>query len=146
MADKHSMVKAQLARLDTMDGPALAAKFEELYGFRPCDTTPRHLRLRLAYRIQEILLGGISEADMAALERIAASDPLANFTVPKDDKRTLKMAGVQLRRVWQGKEYVVTVLGGGEFEYNGAKYNSLSRIAREITGGHWNGKLFFGVK
>ena len=56
------------------------------------------------------------------------------------------MAGVQLRRVWQGKEYVVTVLGGGEFEYNGAKYNSLSRIAREITGGHWNGKLFFGVK
>ena len=52
----------------------------------------------------------------------------------------------ELRFVLQGKEYVVTVLGGGEFEYNGAKYNSLSRIAREITGGHWNGKLFFGVK
>ena len=48
MADKHNMVKAQLARLDTMDGSALAAKFEELYGFKPCDTTPRHLRRRLA--------------------------------------------------------------------------------------------------
>ena len=25
-------------------------------------------------------------------------------------------------------------------------YNSLSAIAREITGTRWNGKLFFGVK
>ncbi len=146
MADKHNTIKAQLVRLDSMEGAALAAKFEELYGFAPCDTTPRHLRARLAYRIQEILLGGIAEADMAALERIAAADPLANFTVPKEGKRQLRMAGVQLRRVWKGTEYVVTVLGGGEFEFNGKKYTSLSRIAGEITGGHWNGKLFFGVK
>ena len=38
------------------------------------------------------------------------------------------------------------VVGDGEFEYNGVKYTSLSRIAKIITGGHWNGKLFFGVK
>ena len=41
---------------------------------------------------------------------------------------------------------VVTVVGDGEFEYDGQKYTSLSRIAKVITGGHWNGKLFFGVK
>ena len=31
-------------------------------------------------------------------------------------------------------------------EYDGTVYQSLSAIAREITGTRWNGKLFFGVK
>jgi len=25
------------------------------------------------------------------------------------------------------------------------KYNSLSAVAKAITGQHWNGKLFFGI-
>ena len=146
MTDKTRNIKAQLARLADMDGKSLAAKFEELHGFPPCDTTTRRLRARLAYRIQEIFLGGVSAADMAALERVAESDPLAKFAVPKEGRRAVRIAGTQLRRVWKDREYIVTVLGGGVFEYNGERYTSLSRIAKVITGGHWNGKLFFGVK
>ena len=71
MTDKTKNIKAQLAKLDDMNGKALAAKFEELYCFSPGETTPRHLRARLGYRIQEIFLGGISESDKAVLERIA---------------------------------------------------------------------------
>ncbi|MGL4388136.1 MAG: DUF2924 domain-containing protein [Brevinema sp.] len=33
----------------------------------------------------------------------------------------------------------------GIFFYGGIKYKSLSKIAREITGTNWNGKLFFKV-
>ena len=44
------------------------------------------------------------------------------------------------------QKYEVTALGNGKFEYDGTVYQSLSAIAREITGTRWNGKLFFGVK
>ena len=79
------------------------------------------------------------------LEEVAAADPLSNLQVPKGGGAP-SLPGTQLRRVWKGVEHVVTVVGNGEFEYDGQKYTSLSRIAKVITGGHWNGKVFFGVK
>lgn len=57
-----------------------------------------------------------------------------------------KLRGTRYQRVWKGKKYEVIVLGDGTFEYDGTVYQSLSAIAREITGTRWNGKLFFGVK
>ncbi|HEY6300867.1 MAG TPA: DUF2924 domain-containing protein [Candidatus Binatus sp.] len=32
------------------------------------------------------------------------------------------------------------------FMFNGKRYRSLSEVAREITGAHWSGPLFFGLK
>ena len=37
------------------------------------------------------------------------------------------------------------VLDNG-FEYEGQVYRSLSRIAKVVTGSHWNGYGFFGLK
>ncbi|MGL4561107.1 MAG: DUF2924 domain-containing protein [Brevinema sp.] len=62
--------------------------------------------------------------------------------------------GTKLVREYQGKKYEVSIIDGGShsshpnggFFYNGIKYKSLSKIAREITGTNWNGKLFFGCK
>jgi Protein of unknown function (DUF2924) len=39
----------------------------------------------------------------------------------------------------------VTVLHDG-YEYAGRPYNSLSAVARTITGTRWNGWVFFGLK
>jgi hypothetical protein len=39
----------------------------------------------------------------------------------------------------------VTVLTDG-FEHDGARYRSLSAIAKAVTGTQWNGLLFFGLK
>ncbi len=39
----------------------------------------------------------------------------------------------------------VIVLHGG-FEYQGVKYRSLTAVAKAITGTHWNGKAFFGIR
>ena len=147
MTDRTSKaIEAQLARLGSMRRWELAAKFEELHGFAAADTTPAKLRARLAFRIQEIFLGGISADDKAVLERVAASDPLSNFQVPKGRGHVPTLPGTQLRRVWKGVEHVVDIVGEDEFEYNGERYTSLSRLARAITGSKWNGKLFFGVR
>lgn len=48
-------------------------------------------------------------------------------------------------RQWGDQVHLVTVEANG-YEYQGAKYHSLSEIARLITGTHWSGPLFFGIK
>jgi hypothetical protein len=48
-------------------------------------------------------------------------------------------------REWKGRTYEVTVVHGG-FEYEGRRYKSLTAIATTITGTHWNGRAFFGLK
>ena len=49
-------------------------------------------------------------------------------------------------RFWKGERYETTVRDDGRYEYNGEIYSSLSAVAKAITGTHWNGRLFFGVK
>jgi hypothetical protein len=39
----------------------------------------------------------------------------------------------------------VQVLADG-FEHDGERYASLSRVARAITGAHWSGPRFFGLR
>ncbi|RWN24327.1 MAG: DUF2924 domain-containing protein [Mesorhizobium sp.] len=55
------------------------------------------------------------------------------------------IAGTQLLREWQGVEQTVTVLADG-YEWQGRPYQSLSSVARAITGTRWNSWLFFGLK
>jgi hypothetical protein len=47
-------------------------------------------------------------------------------------------------REWQGRAHTVTVSEDG-FEYAGAIYASLTKIAKKITGAHWSGPRFFGL-
>ena len=54
--------------------------------------------------------------------------------------------GTRIRREWKGKIYEVSVLENNRYEFEGVRYRSLSAIADKITGTHWNGKKFFGVK
>ena len=58
---------------------------------------------------------------------------------------TCNACRVQLVREYQGKKHEVSMHPDGCFFYGGKQYKSLSRIAREITGTNWNGKLFFRV-
>ena len=61
------------------------------------------------------------------------------------NKKTLFISnGTRLIREFRGKKHQITVIPEG-YEYNGKKYKSLSAIANEITGTHWNGRKFFGV-
>ena len=62
--------------------------------------------------------------------------------VQADDR--LPMPGTMLQRKYKGHIYEVEVLDGG-FAYDGEVYRSLSAVAYAITGGHWNGYLFFNM-
>lgn len=52
--------------------------------------------------------------------------------------------GSLIRRYYKGRDLVVRILDSG-FEFEGRRYRSLSAIAKEVTGAHWNGLLFFGL-
>ena len=72
---------------------------------------------------------------MAAISRSAA--------FARKDQRPI--VGTRLLREYQGTEHVVTVTRDS-FEYQGRPYQSLSAIARAITGTRWNGWMFFGLR
>ncbi len=48
-------------------------------------------------------------------------------------------------REWQGRTYIITVTEGG-YDYDGETYDSLTALAQQITGAHWSGPRFFGLK
>jgi len=142
---REAALRRQIDELNKMNMPQLEEKFTELYGLVNQGATARNLRKRIAYRLQEILYGGLSDADAERLDALAADDPLARLEqVPT---RTLtKTPGTRFCRVWKGITHEAIANGDGTFEYAGKTWKSLSAIAREITGTRWNGKLFFGVR
>lgn len=79
------------------------------------------------------------------LEAIADKDPVANLRVNGMKPRVF-VKGTRLCRDWKGKTCEVLVRQDGRFEYDGEIYRSLTAVAEKITGTHWNGKKFFGVK
>lgn len=57
---------------------------------------------------------------------------------------SLKPGGRHLRE-WNGVTQVVEV-SDHEYLWKGERHRSLSAIARAITGAHWSGPRFFGLK
>ena len=53
--------------------------------------------------------------------------------------------GTRLVREWRGATHTVLVHADG-FEWHGKRYRSLTIVAREITGAHWSGPRFFGLR
>lgn len=53
--------------------------------------------------------------------------------------------GTRLIREWNGRTIEVLVRDDA-FEWEGRTYKSLSHIAREVTGAHWSGPRFFGMR
>jgi hypothetical protein len=145
---------SELLSLGCMTVGQLRDKYHEVFQEPPRSRNKDYLRKRVAYRIQELKEGGISErAARRATELARDSDlrslppkgnqPPEPFVKPKRDKR-LPAPGAVLKRSYQGVEHSVRVLEGG-FEYENKLYSSLSSVAREITGTKWNGFAFFGL-
>ena len=141
----EELLRQQVDAINHKNMKELYDKFKELYGFESGVTSPRSLRKRIIYRLQEIYYGGVEPIDMEILDSIADKDPLANLKIVAT-KRATKVRGTKLYRIWKGKQYEVTVGAHGKYIFNGEMYKSLSAVARTITGTRWNGKLFFGVK
>lgn len=92
----------------------------------------------LAWEAQAKASGGLSKAEVRRLTSFGSSGKMGPAT------GTI-LPGTWLSRTWHGEVHQVIVLEKC-FEYRGRRYASLSEIAREITGAHWSGPRFFGLK
>ena len=102
------------------------------------------LALALAHRMQCEVLGGVSKESARTLDAVAAQEFGETSARPSVPPRRIKV-GSKLVREWRGVVHEVAVAEDG-FAWNGARYRSLSAIARAITGTRWNGLVFFGLK
>jgi len=118
------------------------AEWRRLYRNEP-PRISRDLLLRgIAYRRQELEQGGLGKATRRKLKTLAKMFRTKGRVAP-DPGLALK-PGARLVREWHGRTHTVTVTEDG-FEYAGASYPSLTKVAKKITGVHWSGPRFFGL-
>jgi hypothetical protein len=133
-----------LARLPGLELTELRQQWRALYKSDASPHLSRELLLRaVAYRLQEIALGGLRPERQRELRQIAHQ-----FNQTGEIRRHARLelkSGTRLVREWQGRTYEVLVLDDG-FSWQGTHYASLSAVARTITGTPWSGPLFFGLK
>ena len=139
------MVLAQLAALKTTSTADLKALWRKLNDTEPPAYNRRFLESRLAYRIQELAFGGLKPATLRKLELLGEQIDGKRSGKRKPRMDVKPIAGTRLVREWQGRVETVTVLADG-YEWQGRPYQSLSAVARAITGTRWNGWIFFGLK
>ena len=138
-------IPARLAALKTMPTADLKQQWRDLFDSEPPMFNRRYLESRLAYRIQELTYGGLKPETVRRLEALGEQLDGGNVITRRIRTDRKPMAGTRLIREYRGTEQVVTVLQDG-FEWQGRPYQSLSAIARAITGTRWNGWVFFGLK
>ena len=138
-------VPARLAALPQADIRDLKAQWRSLFGAEPPPYNRRFLERRLGYRIQELAYGGLKPETIARLEALGEQIDGGNITLRRFRQDQRPITGTRLLREYQGVEHVVTVTRDG-YEYQGRPYQSLSAIARAITGTRWNGWVFFGIR
>lgn len=132
-----------LAKLGAMPPAELRAAWREQYRSPAPNLGPDLLRRGIAWRMQERTAGKLSPSTRREIERMIARLN-AGEEPAKAGAGKLK-PGTRLIRSWGGTVHQVLVLEDG-FEHEGRHYCSLSQIARAITGAHWSGPRFFGLK
>ena len=135
---------SELAALPGMSAKQLRAAWRALRCGQPMAPGSRDLLIReIAYKLQERAHGGLAPAVKRRL-RAMAEELEVNGADALPAAPLLK-PGTRLLREWGGRTHTVIVLNDG-FEYDGERYRSLTEIARRITGAHWSGPRFFGLR
>lgn len=133
-------IKHRLAVLLSMDLDQLCDEWQTCFREVAPALPLSLLRRALAHHLQEKAFGSLPPTAVQTLTKLA-DDPSARRTQPEIRLK----AGTRLLREWNGTVHAVLVVDDG-FEWSGARYRSLSEIARKITGAHWSGPRFFGLK
>lgn len=133
----------ELAALATMSPAQLRAEWRRVFRTSPPRLTPDLLVRGIAYRLQERVHGGLPAAMARQLDREAKRLQCSDTAVTKPELQ-LK-AGTRLVRSWNGTTYSVLVTDDG-FVMGDRTFKSLTHAAEAITGAHWSGPRFFGVK
>ncbi len=146
---------SQIEALKNASAEELQKRYKELYGEDATGTHKTYLWRKVAYKLQEQKHGSLSakakgqlkalieEFDPINNKALRPDKPIVNQRTATKDKR-LPIPGTVITKEYKSTNYQVKMLEKG-FEYNGKIYKTLSAIAKEITGAHWNGYLFFNL-
>jgi hypothetical protein len=151
-------VTREVAAMQKMGAKELRLKYAEVFGEQTPANNKAWLIRRIAWRLQALAEGDLSERARRRAEELAndadlrlnpprpkpADAPPAAAAAPVGPPRDPRLppVGSVLARVYRGETLQVRVLADG-FEFEGRVYPSLSATARAITGSHCNGFLFF---
>jgi len=150
-------IECEIGRMRQMALGDLRTRFVELFGEPPRSRHKEHLLRRIAWRLQALAEGDLSQrarrraaqlardADLRLApprEKSKATLSTAARTTARDER--LPMPGTILVRQYHGQTLEVKVFQEG-FEYDGRVYKSLTAVAKRITARHWNGYHFFGL-
>ncbi len=136
-------IRAEIKNLSLLTMKELWVVWDNHFDFRPGNHHRSYLEGRLAYRIQEVAYGALSASIKKRLEKIGETGDIPNH---KRRSEHDLLPGTKLLRVHEGHEHRVEVLEDGRYLYLNKPFNSLSSIARAITGTNWSGPAFFGLK
>ncbi len=143
-ASVHTDLETKLTAIERLELPELRTEWRRLYRKPPPHRLSRDLLIRgIAYKVQEAVHGGISKPTLRRLRIL--SDQSASGAGKKLERQAAFKPGTTLLREWNGTTHEVQVVAGG-FEWRGQTFASLSKIANAITGAHWSGPRFFGLR
>jgi Protein of unknown function (DUF2924) len=140
--DSASQLSDRLAVLPTLSLGDLRLEWRRLFRADPPRLSRDMMMRAVAYRLQEIALGGRSKATQRRLMTLAAEFETGGRVAPPPGPKI--KPGSRLVREWHGRTHTVCVIDDG-FEFQGKTYRSLTGIARDITGAQWSGPRFFGL-
>lgn len=131
-------IRQEIAFLSGAGRQELLVKWHELFQSpAPPSLSTSLLRRGAVYQVQVLAYGDLLPSHKRKLQEAARSDPA---------KITPRLRpGARLVREWNGIAHTVDVVDGG-FRYQDRVYVSLTAIAEEITGVHWSGPRFFGMR
>jgi hypothetical protein len=148
----------EIAALQRLSIGQLRQRFAEVFGETTNASNRTWLVKRIAWRLQALAEGDLSErarrraAELARDADLRLNPPPSKTTtttpppepvsvpVPVDPR--LPPPGTILTRPYKGQLVQVQVLTDG-FAYAGRVFPSLSAVAKAVTGSHCNGFLFF---
>ncbi len=152
-------VGREVAALQRMTVKQLREKYAEVFGEDTNGHNKAWLVKRIAWRIQALAEGDLSErarrraAELACDADLRMNPPLVKATAVVEEPTSTRVLrfqpddrlpppGTVITRKYKGEVFQVKVLPHG-FEYEGEVYTSLSAVAKQITGSHCNGFHFF---
>jgi hypothetical protein len=136
---KRQMITAAFADLQAADRALLLDLWRDTIGTPPPkNLSLPFLRRALAFELQCAAIGRPKGGTLEDLNRIAAGKRARASVGAK------LQPGTRLVREWRGRSWTIEVIDDG-FLMSGNRYDSLSAIAKKITGAHWSGPRFFGL-
>jgi Protein of unknown function (DUF2924) len=132
----------QLNALAAMSPVQLRECWQAIAQSQPPNVTTSLLRRLVAQQLQIKRHGGLpalvahefaSRANRQNAVQLTAAPPLQIHE------------GTRFIREWRGQTIEVVALAQG-FEWQGRTFRSLSEVASEVTGAHWSGPRFFGLR